>query len=203
MAQPLTAPYRVELRITVDGLTHKLRAYCQASASILAPSGWYLWDRSDIASIDLTDAAQNLWNGLKPAFQNTVLAPQCTLYQRLGTVWNPVGTGVPTGAATGVFGAVGRCGQLTISMITTAFHRVRLNLLEPGVVSAAYKSVGVSGLTGILPLLATEIDGSHGDPNDYFNWARNKSTEALSDFAPVVSTTWDLNDKVRRARNDQ
>ena len=203
MAEPLTAPYRLELRITVATLVHKLRVYCQASPSALAPSGYYLWDRFDIADIDLTDAAQNLWDGLKPAFSAAVPAPTCLLYQRSGTVWNPVGVGVPTGVATGAINSNGLCGQLTVSLRTTAFHRARLNILEGNIISQAYKSTGVSGLTAILPLLATELDGTHGDPSDIWNWARSKSTEALNDFNPVVSTTWDLNDKLRRARNDQ
>lgn len=200
--QPLTADYRLELQITVPTLTHELRTYCQASPSILSVDGYYLWDRDGLATLIPSVCAQTFWNALRPVFHTDVLAPSWLLRNRVGSVWNPVAGGALTGAGTLSTGNI-LCSQVTISMRTDNFQRIRMLLLEQAVLAGAQKGFGSAGLHAAMPDLSDAIDGSDTEGSGYFQWARSKDKRQLAASGSIISYTWDLNDKIRRARGVQ
>jgi len=203
MPQPLTAEYRVRLDIVVSGLTHKFRTYAQASPSILAPSGYFLWDRTGLATIDSQDAAQSIWTALRGIYGSIVAAPQFILENRSGTVWNPVATGALTGAGTdgsSFFDA----SQLTVSLRTDNFQRIRMVILEQDHTSSPQKKSSMTAFKSAwTTALGEAIDGTDADGNGYFQWARSLDNRMLQEASPFVSATYDLNDKIRRARGLQ
>jgi hypothetical protein len=203
MAEPLTAEYRISLHIVVGGLTHLLRVYCEASPSLLAASGYFVFDRSGLATIDAGDAAQAWWNALRTLYGTSILAPVWFLENRSGVIWNPVATGSLTGAGT-VTGSFFDATQLTFSMRTSVFTRIRFVVLEQNKTQNPDKIQTLSELSASYgSAIAQALDGSDGNSDGIFNWARSKAKRELHSAAPFVSMTWDLNDKVRRARNLQ
>ena len=203
MAEPLTAEYRLRLDIVVGGLTHKMRQFCEASASLLAASGYFLFDRSGLATIDAGDAAQSFWTMVASVYGTSVTAPQWILENRSGVVWNPVTAGTTTGTGA-ITGSYFDATQFTISMRSTLFTRLRLIILEQNKTQNAAKINSLSALSASWSAaLAAGISGSDSDASGYFQWARSKNKRELNATSPFISSTFDLNDKVRRSRNIQ
>lgn len=202
MAQPLTAEWRITFSISVAGLIHKLRVYCAADVSILAASGYFVEDRTGIADIDAGDAAQAFWTSLRPLFKTTVSAPGWLLEHRVGSLWNPATSGTTTGAGTDT-GSIFAASQMTVSLRTTDFNRVRIIVLESDLFDQGQKFYGYADLHAIAPALAEGIAGVDAIASGYFQWARSRNKKLVNEGAPIVSTVFDLNDKVRRSRNVQ
>jgi|SRR5215831_17447861 len=202
MSEPLTAEYRLELTIVVAALVHKLRHYAEASPSLLSADGYFLFDRSGIASIQPRDAAAVWWAALKPAYNTTVAPPTWILHNRVGPVWNPVASGTLSGNGTNTSGIV-YASQLTISLRTDNFKRVRQILMEQSTADHATKYFGYTDLHTNLPDLADCLVGTFGGGNNLHEWVRSRNKRELAESAPIISTTFDLNDKLRRARGVQ
>lgn len=202
MSEPLTAEYRLELTYTVPNQIHKIRHYCEASPSVLAASGYFLFDRGGIADIDAGAAAQKWWTALLPLFHTSVLAPSWILHHRVGLAWNPVTAGVVTGA--GSSGTTPNyASQFTISLNTDDFKRIREIILEQSRFVAAFKYVGYANLHSNAPAIADWLTGADADGEDGHQWVRSKNKKMLHATAPIVSSVYDLNDKVRRSRSVQ
>jgi len=200
MAQPLTAPFRMTFSIVVSARTHKLRVYCQAAPTILSGYGYYLYDRGGIADIDPGDAAEAFWTALKPNYDADTNPPDWVLEQRDDIVWNPVASGSTTGV--GTLGTPNKAAvQMTVSLRTEDFQRIRIITLEGGIFDFESKAVGYAGLSAVLPTLATHLTTAGG--GHVYEWARSKNTKLLHGSNPIVSTVWDLNDKIRRSRGYQ
>lgn len=202
MSEPLTAEYRLVIVYTVPAQVHQMRTYCEASPSLLAASGYYLFDRDGLATLDAQDCAQAWWTAVKPWFHSSVVAPDYRLENRVGAAWNPVLTGTLTGAGT-ASGTPNYASQVTVSMRSTAFTRLRLILLEQSIMIAAQKQIGYGGLHAQQASLPEAIAGVDGNANGYFKWARSKNKKMLNATAPIISTPYDLNDRVRRSRSVQ
>jgi hypothetical protein len=202
MAEDLTAEYRLTIKPVTAGLTHLLRTFVEASPSILAASGYFVWNHNDVADIDSGDAAQALWTALKGIYDADVVAPDWLLENRDGVVWNPVAGGTLTGAGTAT-GTVAAASQLTVSLRTETFKRIKLVILESNNFSAGVKYDNFSEFESDTSLtnLAHTINGADSDAAGYFQWARSRNKKKLHLTAPFVSATYDLNDKVRRARH--
>jgi hypothetical protein len=201
-AEPLTAEYRVVIEFVVPNLIHVMRCYAEASPSLLAPSGYFLFDRSGIASIDAKDAAQAWWTAVRPNYFSSVVPPTFRLENRVGVVWNPVSTAALTGAGTNLQ-TTSFASQFTISCRTTNFKRIKFIWIEQAQYQAAFKYIGGTALAVQSPLFAHSVDGTDALPTNLFNWARSRNKRELAISGAVISSTYDLNDKVRRSRHIQ
>lgn len=202
MPQPLTAVYRMVLNISVSSLVHKFRAYAEASASIVSPDGYYLFDRNGLAVVEPNLAAQAMWNSVKGNYNTAVPAPTWLLEQRTGSSWNPVASGTTTGAGTSS-GSIRLGGQFTASFRTTDFQRIRAVILEMDSFEFGVKLIGSGGFASVWSTFAAKWDGSGGGTSDPFVWVRSKDKKELAANGAIISGTYDLNDKVRRSRNAQ
>lgn len=200
MAQPLTAEYRLTLHYTVATLPHKQVTYCEASPSILATSGYFLFDRSGLATIDAGDAAQSWWSAFNNILNTTVAAENWQLEQRTGVVWNEVTAGTLTGAG-GSSDAIQNTSQVTISCKTSDVNRIRVIILEQSrLTSNSGKNFGSAGLTAINAALSDAMTGADSDASGFFQWARSRNKKELHATQPIISIVFDLNDRIRRAR---
>jgi hypothetical protein len=203
MPELLTAEYRLRMDIVVNGLTHKMRQFCEASPSLLASSGYFLFDRSGLATIDAQDAATYWWNPLATIYGSIVAAPQWILEARDGVVWNPVTAGVTSGAGSSGSSYYDAF-QRTISFRSSVFTRLRLVILEQNKSNSPNKLTSIAAFSALFgSTLADAITGVDANPAGYFQWARSKNKRELHETSPYISCTGDLNDKVRRARGMQ
>jgi hypothetical protein len=201
MAEPLTAVYRVDLTITIAGLNHKQFTYCEASPSLIAASGYYLWNRSGVALIDFGDAVNAWWTALRSVYDSQVTAVASVLSNFSGGTWNPVAAHTVT-LGTAPAGTAQGGGQLTISNRTDNFKRQRVILLET-LVPVGKKYGSQAAFAAAYAAVAGAIDGSDSNVSGYFNWARSRNKKLLHPSTAIVSAVTDLNDRVRRARGLQ
>lgn len=200
MAQPLTAIYRLKLELTVTALVHTLTYFVQASASILATSGYYLWDRNGIASIDAGDGAQSWWAALKTQYSSAVSAPNWLLEKFDAGIWFPVAGGSLTGVGTNGT-AVHLATQITLTLRTEDFQRARIIILESSNWGIRPKSTTLAQCKSELGTAFMEnISGEDADAAGIFNWMRSRNTKLLHPTSVVVGLSFDSNDKLRRGR---
>lgn len=202
MSEPLTATYRLDLTIDVSSQIHKQRFYVEASPSILSADGYYLFDRSGIASIQPRDAAAVWWSAIKEWFNTSVGPATWILYNFVAGAWNPVASGALTGNGTST-APIEFASQVTISLRTSTFKRIRMVILEQSLLVQAGKSYTYSALHTVAPNTADAIFGTFGGGASFQAWVRSRNKKELDGSNPLVSFTFDLNDKVRRARGLQ
>lgn len=197
MAVPLTAAFRLNFAYTVQGLTHSLRMYCKAQVALTDNSGYGVLARDDSTIIGATDAAQGVWDGIRPFFSAAVLPPQVTVQARVLTQWNPVATPIVTGNGS-AGGGSSPASQLTITLRTVTFDHLRVLVLEAlGAIPAKY--TGVIPFSLAYPSLGT-LWGSTAPSNGPYHWQVGRDNQHVQAGQAFVSAATDLNDKVRRAR---
>lgn len=191
MATPLSATWRIKFQYAVDGLEHVLHAY--ARIGTITPT-LTLRQRDGVTETLWSDCATGMVGAMSNVLPAAVVWGAQTLEQLSGLVWLPQASAAATAGTAGTYKPAT---QITAVLRDTGFHKIRLQVME-GVVAAPSHTPGIpgSGFLNALLLPFTVGGSTAGDP--YF-WMVSRANQYLQDN-PVVGTTVDLNDKLRRAR---
>lgn len=198
MATTLVPTYRMEFSYVVTGLLHKVRHYVNVDTSTPVK----ILKRDGTTAITPAAAAA----GFVDAFQSGYGVNQPTafgwIFQHLVTgVWLPVATGTEPNENT-VTTPQQLGAQVTSVFRDTAFKKVRLIELE-SIVPGPFHFANLAAATSFnaaLGGLLQQYDSTFTVTNPPFEWVVGRSGNYLA-TNPLVGVTWDLNDKVRRARN--
>lgn len=198
MATPLVPTYRLEFSLTVDGLLHKMRHYVNVDTSTPVK----ILGRNGISVITPTEAATGWATVVQTAWKSAAVPAFNWIFQHLVTgVWLPVDSGTVTNTnSSGTSPQQGS--QVTLVLRDIAFKKVRVIALETLIPGPFHFTniVAAAAFNGPLGDLIKGYDTTAATTNPPHDWVVGRSGNYLV-TNPLVGATWDLNDKVRRARN--
>ena len=194
MSTPVTASWRFEFPIVVDGFIHRNHCYVKAQPSTLHPPYDLVMNHSgvNITMQAAVDSYLTLWKASYSVASTTFGA--VLLQQLSGGAWLPVATITPTVAPTGAVPYV-PASQMTVTARDSAFHKIKVVQLET--VDGAGTKYLPPSTGGSATVFAWYTDSSGSAPTDGSQWIVGRSNLYVTSCVSLVT---DLNDKIRRRR---
>jgi hypothetical protein len=197
MSEPLAATARIELTYTILNFQHRLRHYC-AYNDVLGQH--QLVDRDGITTILWTVAAQYWWDKLRPLLENATwfTPPQAQLQHRDGAIWNPIDFATLTGTESS--GQLTyQASQATLVLRDSAFKKIRVLALEH-TGGYAFHSQSGQGPNQAFTEWTNAYSGADTSANAMYRWVKSRGDRFILGTGNVAGLTFDLNDKLKRAR---
>jgi hypothetical protein len=197
MSVPLTATAKLQFVYSVKGLQHKLASYC-AYNDVLGQH--QLVDRDGITTILWTTAAQTLWDALRQFYQaaDVTVPASVSLYQRSGFFWNLIDVFALTGAGNGA-SAANVAQQSTWVLRDSAHKFVRFVVLETLNPYVGHSANG-QGIGTVSNALSDELSGANVGASMGYRWIKSRGDRFLAATGVIAGLTYDVNDKLKRAR---
>lgn len=197
MSQPLLATNRITLSYTVIGFAHKMHAYCIRGFD--TPAGVpQVTFRDGVTGLEWEDAAQGLWNAIRPMLEIPTAAATATFDELISLAWVPLAAAALTGAGQSS-GSAKVASQATWVVRDTAFKFMRFIILEH---TEGYVGHSPTGLTlGPTPANTTnDLNGVETLAGEPFNWQVSRGRRYILASGAIAGLTYDLNDKLKRGR---
>jgi hypothetical protein len=198
MGQELLATARIELSYVVNGLAHKLRHYCTIVYVLGQPQ---VADRDGLNTL-IWDAgvAQFWWNRVRGMLENGAVqgTAQAQLQSRSGTIWNPIAYATLSGGGAGN-ASTKSASQATFVLRDTAFKKIRAMILEHTEGYVFHSLDGTGGSSATL-VWANAYTGADTDGNAMYRWVKSRGDRFILGRGSAAGLTFDLNDKLKRAR---
>lgn len=197
MATPLTATARIKIEYTNTGLRHRFVRYCAYNV-VLGTN--QLADRDGITTILWTLAATYVWDLMRALMSAAQVAATATatLESRTLALWNPVEIfSLAGGGTSGGGGAT--AGQSTHVVRDTAYKKSRWLIMEPDHNYIGHSPNGY-GFGAVWDNFNQAINGGDASPNAPYRWAKSRGDRFNLATGCVAGATFDLNDKLKRAR---
>lgn len=197
MSQPLLATARLQFLYQVSGLNHRLNMY-MAYNDVLGQH--QMVDRDGITTVLWTLGGQYAWDKIRAIFTAASLpAPaSLSLFQRSGTLWNLIDVASLTGIGT-YAGTVALASQGTWVLRDLAFKKLRFVLLELPFGYVGHFNNGLSS-DGQLNAVSNMLSGADTNANAPYRWMKSRGDRFLAANGVIAGLTFDLNDKLKRAR---
>jgi hypothetical protein len=183
---------RLDLLITVGGLTHRVQMPC---GIVLSAGDWKVIHQFDSGIlIDPTDAAQSMWDVLKKFYHSSVTAPGWELQEHDVNIFVVRAAGSVTGAGTN--GSAYAPGMVyTMTFKDADQHLARLQFAEISDPTQAHAQYG--GLNSDQKAIVDTCLAHSSSTNEVGNWLVTRATSPYSRFLSLTGTS---NRKIRRAR---
>lgn len=193
MSTPLTASWRITIPYTVSGKAHKHRAYVRIAT--ITPT-YTLRQRDGTTTMLASLAIDILANKLAIVVPAGSVFGTALLEEYSGGLWLPRYSHAPT-MGTVISGTLAPASQITVVLRDTGFHKIRAIMLDtkfppPGHWNDDGTAAGLGGWTDRYGLAGASS-------NDPYYWQVSRGNLYLQD-SPWAGITFDLNNKVRRAR---
>lgn len=196
MAQPLLATNRVTFTFTVSGLNHVQRFYCERAAPLLGVE--QLADRDGIVTRDAQSCFDSGWQGIARVLGVLTTTATAILEEYSAPLWNPVAAF--TVSAAGDQAADTPASQLTVVVRDTAFKKIRMTTMEPGLGYAGHSNTGY-GFNVSADQYIDSITGADTDTFGIYRWAKSRGDRFIMASGMIAGATLDFNDKLKRSRN--
>lgn len=197
MATPLTATARIKVTYTTDGFVHRYVNYCAYNLVLGIPQ---LVDRDGITTVLWSLASTYLWDLVRAVMSTTAVGATAvaTLESRSGALWNPVAIYPLSGAGTTV-GAYSKAQQATWVIRDTAFKKMRYLIFETPF-AYLFHSVTGRGYSAGYDAITDGFSGTDASANAPYRWVKTRGDRFLLATGDIAGLTFDLNDKLKRAR---
>lgn len=198
MATALVPTYRFEFSYVVNGLAHKVRHYVNVDTSTPVK----VMERDGSTAIAQSDAADGFAITFLSGYGLSHVPAMSWIFQHLvAGVWLPINSGSHTNTnSSGV--APEEATQVTLVFRDLAFKQIKVIMLESLIDGPFHVSnlAAANSFNAALGSICQQYDSTFSVPFAPHLWVVGRSGNYLA-LTPLIGATWDLNDKVRRARN--
>jgi hypothetical protein len=197
MSQPLLATNRITVAYTCSGLQHKQRAYCIRGFDTGGGEPQVTF-RDGSTGLPWDAAAQGIWNATRAMMATSVAAATAIFEELVGLAWVPLAGVTLTGI--GLAGGTPQpAQQASLVLRDTAFKFIRVILLETTQFYVGHSPTGLT-LGADAAAWVNDYNGAETLAGEPFQWQVSRGKRYILASGAVAGVTYDLNDKLKRAR---